>query len=134
MSKTITISDGTSTITLSSDLQWQEEFTFAPVQQQVDRSITGALIVQATGLVKGAPITLAPSDDGSAWMTLATLNQLLAWAAVPLKQMTLHMTGYADKTVIYRHQDGAHEAQPVAFFADPSDDSFYLITLRFMEI
>lgn len=132
--KTITLSDSTTTITLSSDLQWQEEFSFAPVQQQVDRSITGALIVQATATVKGEPITLKPIDDSSAWMPLTTVQNLLGWAAVPLKTMTLSMTGYADKSVIFRHQDGAHEAQPVVFYADPDGSDFFSVTLRLMEV
>lgn len=132
--KTITLSDNTTTLTLSSDLQWKEEFSFAPVQQQVDRSITGAVIVQAAATIKGAPVTLAPVDDSSAWMPLSTLQALLAWAAVPLKTMTLVMTGYPNKTVIFRHQDGAHEAQPVVFYADPEGTDFFSVTLRFMEI
>lgn len=132
--KTITLTADATTLTLSEDLQWQEEFSFAPVQQQVDRSITGAVIVQAAATVKGNPVTLAPADEQSGWMTLATLNQLLAWAAIPLKTMVLTISGYAPKTVIFRHQDGAHEAQPVVFFADPEDTDFFLVTLRFMEI
>ncbi len=134
MSKTITLSDGTTTITLSPDLQWQEEFKFAPVQQQVDRSITGAVIVQASATVKGNPVTLAPIDDSSAWMPLSTVQQVLAWAAIPLKTMTLAISGYANKTVIFRHQDGAHEAEPVVFYADPDVTDNFLVTLRFMEI
>lgn len=134
MTKIITLHDSSTSLTLSPDLQWQEEFSFAPVAQQVDRSITGAVIVQAAATIKGNPVTLAPPDDESAWMSLATLNQLLVWAAQPLQQLTLTMTGVADKTVIFRHQDGAHEAKPVVFYADPEDTDNFLVTLRLMEV
>lgn len=134
MTKAISLTDGTTSLVLSSDLQWQEEWSFAPVSQQVDRSITGALIVQAVGLTKGALITLAPIDDSSAWIPLSAVRQLQTWAATPLKQLTLSMTGYADKTVIFRHQDGAMEAPPVVFYADPDDTDNYSATIRLMEI
>jgi hypothetical protein len=136
MSNVITLSDGTTTITLSPDLQWVEQFSSPPVSQQVDRSITGAVIVQAAAQVKGAAITLQPVDDSSAWMTLATVGQILVWAGIPLQQLTLTMTGQPNKTVIFRHQEsnGATAATPVVFYADPDQTDNYLVTIRLMEI
>ena len=42
-----TLTDGTTTTTISDDLMWADEFAWAPVEQTVERSITGALIVSA---------------------------------------------------------------------------------------
>lgn len=130
-----TLSDGTTTVALNPDLFWSDEHNWAPVEQAVDRTITGALIVQSALRTAGRPITLEPEDDSSAWTTLATVNALRNWAAVPGKTLTLTLRGTA-RTVLFRHQDGGLEAKPIIQYRDgeelPSD--FYLCTIRLMEI
>lgn len=131
----LTLADGTTTLTLNPDLFWSDENNWNPVQQTADRTITGAYIVQAAGMVKGRPITLEPESDSSAWMTRADVTALRNWAAVPGKTMTLTLRGEA-REVIFRHQDGGFEARPVIQYRDghelPAD--FYLCTIRLMEI
>lgn len=131
----LTLADVSTTLTLNPDLYWSDENNWHPVEQAVDRTITGALIVQASARVAGRPITLEPEDDGSAWMTLADVEALRNWAAVPGKTMTLTLRGEA-REVIFRHQDGGFEARPVIQYRDghelPVD--FYLCTIRLMEI
>jgi hypothetical protein len=39
----ITLSDGTTTLTLNPDLYWADENDWSPVQQSVETTITGAL-------------------------------------------------------------------------------------------
>ncbi len=130
-----TLSDGTTTVALNPDLFWSDEHNWAPVEQAVDRTITGALIVQSALRTAGRPITLEPEADSSAWTTLATVTALRNWAAVPGKTLTLTLRGTA-RTVLFRHQDGGLEAKPVVQYRDgeelPSD--FYLCTIRLMEI
>lgn len=130
---TISLSVGGLTLALPDDLFWSDQYAWAPVEQTVERSITGALVIQASARVAGAPVTLQASDDTSAWMPLATVQQLMTWAATPLQQMTLVVNG-TTKTVIFRHQDGPIEAKPVVFYNDQQTDDNYLATLRFMEI
>lgn len=131
----LTLADGTTTLTLNPDLFWSDENNWNPVEQTADRTITGAYIVQAAAMVAGRPITLEPQDDSSAWMTLADVTALRNWAAVPGKTMTLTLRGEA-REVIFRHQDGGFEARPVIQYRDghelPAD--FYLCTIRLMEI
>jgi hypothetical protein len=131
----LTLNDGTDTITLNPDLFWSDEHNWNPVQQSADRTITGAHIIQAAAMLKGRPITLEPIDDGAAWMTRAAVAALRNWAAVPGKTMTLTLRGEA-REVIFRHQDGGVEARPVIQYRDghelPAD--FYLCTIRLMEI
>lgn len=128
-----TLTDGTTTVTISDDLAWADEFAWAPVEQSVQRTITGALVVQATARVAGRPITLAGEDDNTGWLTRAALDQCKTWAAVPGQQMTLTYRGAAH-TVIWRHQDTAIDATPVAFYSDVEAGDFYRATLRFMEL
>ena len=130
----ITLSDGTTTLTLHSDLLWADENQWHPLQQTAQRTITGALIVSVTALTAGRPITLQPEDNSSAWMTRATVAQLRNWAAVPGQTLTLTLGGTV-RTVIFRHHDGvAVEATPLVHYSDNNDADWYLVTLRLMEL
>ena len=131
----LTLSDGSTTLTLNPDLYWSDENNWHAVEQAVERTITGALVVQAAARIAGRPITLEPQDDEAAWMTLAVVTTLRNWAAVPGKTLALTLRGVA-REVIFRHQDGGFEARPVLQYRDghelPAD--FYLCTVRLMEI
>ena len=128
-----TLSDGTTTVEFTDDLQWADEFTWQPVEQSTQRTITGGLIVQAAARSAGMPVTLAPDSDSAGWLTRAALDQFKAWAAIPGQQMTLTYRGLA-RTVIWRHQDTAIDATPVVPFADVQAGDFWRATLRFMKV
>jgi hypothetical protein len=131
----LTLADSGTTLTLNPDLYWSDEHNWNPVEQSVERTITGAQVIQAAARVAGRPITLEPEDDEAAWMTRTQVVALRNWAAVPGKTMTLTLRGEA-REVIFRHQDGGFEARPVIQYRDghelPAD--FYLCTIRLMEI
>ena len=133
---TIILSDTSTSLALHDDLRWTDEAAWSRVQQGVERSITGALLVQIAERLNdtGRPITLAPPDDQSAWMPRATLDQLLAWANVPAKQLTLNLRGTTHQ-VLFRHQDEpVIQADPVKFISDEDGADPYLITIRLMKI
>lgn len=120
------------TITLHPDLFWADQHDWHPVEQSIQRTLTGALIVSSAARIGGRPITLQPENDSSAWMTGATLEALRNMAVVPGRVMSLTFGG-ASRDVIFRHHDGsAIEAVPVVHYSDGAD--WYLITLRIMEI
>lgn len=130
----ITLSDGTLTVELNPDLFWVDESAWQPVEQRVERTITGALIVSVAAKTGGRPITLQPEDDRSGWMTRSTIEQLRNWAAVPGKSLTLTLRSTA-RSVIFRHHDGvAVDATPVVHFNDVDEGDFYRCTIRMMEI
>lgn len=130
----ITLAVGATSVDLSSDLYWSDENNWAPVEQTAQRTITGALIISAATRIAGRPITLEPADDASGWMSRAVIDQLRNWAAVAGQQMTLTLRG-TDRTVIFRHHDGAGlEAHPVVHYSDVVSADWYLATLRLMEI
>lgn len=129
----ITLSDGVDTIELHKDLLWSDEYNWQEVEQAVDRTITGALVVQAAARVKGRPITLEPENDSSAWMIRSVVDAVRNWAAEPGKTMTLTLRGVS-RTVVFRHQDGGLEARPVIHYDVPVTADWYLCTVRLMEI
>lgn len=133
----ITLTAGGVALALDPDLAWEDEFSWAAVEQAVERGVTGALVVDVAIKSKGRPITLSPPDNESAWMTRATLEQLVAWETDPDLVMSLDIRGRVFNVVFRRHDDLPIEAQPVDFVADPLPGGFgdwWLATVRFMEI
>ena len=130
---TISLTVGTTTLELHPDLLWADEFTWTPVEQSVQRTITGALIVSTAVRLSGRPITLQPEDDESAWTPKADLDTLRQWAAGASTVLQLTLRGQVHD-VIFRHQDGAINATPVKHMSDSAAGDWYLVTLRLMEI
>lgn len=129
----ITLSDGTTTLTLPGDFDWEDEYTWTPVVQDAGYTLTGAMVVETASKQTGRPITLVGADD-RAWVTRAALDQLRTWAAIPGQQLTLTLRSVA-RDVLFRHQDGAIDAvEQILFFEDPQSGTYYRLTLRFMEI
>lgn len=129
----ITLAYAGTTLALDSDLFWEDENDWHPVEQSTQRTVTGALIVSNATITGGRPITLKPIDEESAWMSRASLDALRVWAAVAGREMTLTLRGQA-RTVVFRHSDGAIEAAPIFHFSDASDTDWYRVVLRFLEI
>lgn len=124
------------TIELDPDLYWSDEHSWQPVTQSVERSLTGALIIQIGGDASspGRPITLTPEDDRSAWMKQADLDALKAWAAIPGAVLQLTLRGRV-RDVMFRLQDKpAIEAKPVTHFRDVQPDDDAIATFKFMEV
>lgn len=127
------LTDGTTPITLPDDLEWTDETAYAAVEQSTEYTVTGALVVDVGARLKGRPITLSGGDY--AWVTRSVVDALRAWADTPGQTLTLTMTGYAAKSVMFRLQDGSGvEARPVRFAAPMAADDVYTITLNLMEI
>lgn len=133
--------DGGSAITLPDDLEWPDEFDWAPLVTAEQRSLSGALIVHHSTAQSGRPITLA--SNGASWFPRAqvlALRALLdeAASAVAAGDTPVPMTlGYHGRTfdVAWRLSGTQPlEAVPVYRLADPDGTHPYLITLRLMEI
>ena len=131
----ITLSDGTTVLTLDADFYWSDEFSFSPVLQEVTRGLEGAAIIQSAALTGARPITLIAYADDCAWITRRDTLQLQAWAAIVGQVLTLDMPDYnKSASVMFRHQDGALEFDPRPFYADPEPDDWGVSVLRFMEV
>lgn len=129
----ITLSYNTTALDLPADLLWSDEFTWQPIEQSVDWTITGAVVVQTAERLAGRPITLQ-GGERFAWIDRATLDQLLAWAAVPGREMTLNIRG-TQRTVIFRHNEPpVIEASMLLYHSEPDAATPYTCTIRLMEV
>ena len=116
---------------------WSDEHAWSPAVASTSYLITGALLIQSAKRQAGRPITLVGAPD-MAWVTRATVEQLRAWAAIPVGGTTGHFElSFTDGrvfTVAFRHQEAAIEAEPVLGIPARSGSDFYRLTLRFLEI
>jgi hypothetical protein len=95
------------------------------------------MLIQSATRQAGRPITLVGAPD-MAWVTRATVEQLRAWAALPVGSATgrfgLTFSDGRSFTVAFRHAETAIEAEPVLGIPARADTDFYRLTLRFLEI
>lgn len=138
MTMTITLANGATTLALPPDLIWVDRLTWSPVTQNTERSITGALIVDAAARVGGRSITLQ-GDGDSAWIALSMLQTLRTWSETPGLQMQLTWGLEPARTVIFDHgsdeTSNAMAMQAVVAYSDPQGADYYCdLALRFLEV
>lgn len=117
-------------LTLPDDLNWQDEFDWAPVAQTQTPTLSGSILVEENTVPEGRPITLA-AGDGFAWATRALVKQLKTKEAAINTPMTLAINDALSFTVIWRRDPVGVEAKQLIQIADPVDGDWYLLTLRF---
>lgn len=114
--------------------RWVDEFAWAPVQQSLTRSLTGAPIVQSSVRVGGRAITLAAGPGDKAPLTGIELERLAAWAGVPGKVLNLVLRG-TTRSVVFRHADApAFDVEPVIDYDDHTPEDLFLATIKLLEI
>lgn len=128
----LTYSTTSTTVPLSDDLAFPDQYTWAELQTQKTYSVTGALIVQTGQKQTGRSITLQ-GDERHGWVTRSQLATLRTLAATPGAVMTLEHRG-ATYSVMFDHDAGAIEATPVVDFATEEATDFFVVTLRFFEV
>ena len=122
------------TITLTDDLLWINEFEWNPVDQTIERSLTGALLVQEGQLTHGRPIVLSGNGEAG-WVSRLTVKNLFALSKAANKTMTLTLSDNRQFSVIFDRSNGVPvEAQQVLPFAYPEDNEQYFVTLRLLTI
>lgn len=131
----ITLSRNGSTLALSDRLVWADEHAWHPVAMETATGTRGDLIVWARARQAGRPITLE-GERSEAWMTLAEVEAVKAWAALPAAQFTLHIRG-TDYDVLFDHTQGAAvQARPLWDLADgeQTPDMPMRPTFKFIEV
>lgn len=117
-------------------LQWMDRFTWDPVAQEQERSLSGALLISEGVKLYGRPVTLSSNGRDGAWVTLAIVRELEALRDQLGIQMLLTLPTGETHWVTWNRADGVPlEAEPVlGRRRNPSDSDLYLITLRLITV
>lgn len=126
---TITLADGTTTISLPGALDWTDRYAWSAVGQSMTRGLTGKPIIQAAALVAGRPITLQ-GDTDRAWVDRSVCDDIQAWADVPGKPLSITLYGHTYLVYMRHHDAPAFDARPIAGLANPPADWPHYITLK----
>ena len=124
---------GVTDLALPDDLLWTDEHAWQAVEQRVQYTLTGALLLEATTKQTGRTITL---EGGAtfAWVPRSTVETLRAWALLPAQQFTLTYRGI-NRNVAFDHGRGSPlSATQIVEYADPDAADQYYVALRFIEV
>lgn len=124
----ITISDGSTTIDLPSDLIWSDEFDTTQVAQSLQRTLSGALVRFESQKHEGRKITLN-SDIDSGWTDRATVKLLRAMFEIADQALELSFHGETYDVIVDRSSGSGLRAVPVIDCSDASDDSKYSVSI-----
>ncbi|TND55365.1 hypothetical protein [Aeromonas veronii] len=113
-------------VLLPDDLVWRDEFEWAPVEQVVTPTLSGALLVEETAKPEGRPLTL------SGHCSRAKVQELKGLEAQVAQLMTLTLLDGVARTVVWRRPGVV--ATPLYELADPDGDHPYALTLNLTEV
>lgn len=120
------------TVTLPDNVVWSDEFTWAPVAQATERTLTGSQVVEETARTGGRPITLE-----GLWVDRATVEALRTLEARVATEMTLTLPGGAQHTVLWRRDGQTPAVDAAPLFPEAPDvyqaGTLYRLTLKLME-
>ncbi|MFM4963725.1 hypothetical protein ACEUBT_08225 [Aeromonas bivalvium] len=111
---------------LPDDLIWRDEFDWAPVEQVVTPTLTGALLVEETPKPEGRPITLVGHCPRATVLSLKVLEAQVA------QLLTLTLLDGQQREVLWRRPGVV--ATPLIDMADPEAGEPYALTLNFTEV
>lgn len=111
---------------LPDDLIWRDEFDWAPVEQVVTPTLSGALLVEETPKPEGRPITLVGHCPRATVLSVKALEAQVA------QLMTLTLLDGLQREVFWRRPGVV--ATPLIEMADPEAGEPYALTLNFTEV
>jgi len=117
---------------LPDQFDWKDEFSWAPVAQQVTYTITGALIVEENSAPNGRTITLL--GDGGVWAKRGLVKAIKAKEALVATPMVLTLHDGRKFSVLWNREAGGADASQIIRICDPDDDDIYDTNLRFIVI
>jgi hypothetical protein len=118
-------------IELPADLEWVDEYSWSPVQQNIKTTLTGALVIPEMAQLAGREMTL--EGDETVWITKAVLEQLRIKANTANLTMVMAYHGI-DYNVKFHRQQPPISARLIVPFQNPQPDDVYSLTLRLMHV
>lgn len=125
------------TVLLEDGFLFSDEFSWKPIEQNQEFAVDGTLIIQEGKKKSGRPITLLSKENSQGWVKRSVLSVIQEWSALQDEQFTLIFEYPHDNrqfNVIFNHAQGAIEADPVKGFPTVSNEDYYKVTLKFLEV
>lgn len=119
-------------VELPRGMLWVDEFAWSAVQKGVDRSITGAQIIDVSAKLEGRPITLQGTES-QGWISRATLLAVQTLANNPEGEYDLVLADGRSFRVQFA-PDTPLEAQPISRPELPATTHPYVATLRLITV
>ena len=119
-------------VELPRGMLWVDEFAWSAVQKGVDRSITGAQIIDVSAKLEGRPITLQGTES-QGWISRATLLAVQTLANNPEGEYDLVLADGRSFRVQFA-PDTPLEAQPISRPELPATTLPYVATLRLITV
>ncbi|PSD34586.1 hypothetical protein C7E16_14460 [Acinetobacter radioresistens] len=124
------------TVALSDGFLWSDEFDWNGIEQNIKPAIDGTPIIQEGKWKSGRPITLT-ADKNMAWLKRHIVSQLKDFSLLQGENFILAFEYPHDRrqfNVKFHHAANAIEARPVKDHPSVSEDDYYNVTLRFIEV
>lgn len=125
------------TVQLEDGFLFSDEFSWKPIEQNQEYAVNGTLIIQEGKKKSGRTITLLSKENSQGWVKRSVLSVIQDWSALQDEQFTLIFEYPHDNrqfNVIFNHAQGAIEADPVKGFPTVSNEDYYKVTLKFLEV
>jgi len=124
-------------IELPKDLQWSDEFTWVPVVQDFQYSVTGALFLQESTKLKGRNITLI-GQDNMGWLTREKILELQALKEIAGATFTLTLpddtTTKDFRVMFFQGADALGVASVKGFDGHLNEAYFKITSIKFIEV
>ena len=112
-------------LTIPETAVWTNRYSWTPVKQETEYSITGSLVVQEGVKLRGRPIEHKISMQGT------TLDALYAYLTT---QSNMNLTLGSESFVVRWDQSAPIESEPYVEYADPALEDWYRVTLKFIVV
>ena len=119
-------------IELDDDFQWVNEFDHNPIQQTVEYSLTGALLLQEGVKQQGRSIDLR--SNGGVWTPLSVVRQLEALRDQSSVPMELVLADGREFKVVWDRSAAPLAAEPLERETYPKPESLHFIEMRFITV
>lgn len=121
-------------LTLPEGLYWSDKYDWTPVDQSIEITLTGTLLIEEAAQLAGREITLIGGRN-YCWALQAFIDDLYALTQTAGLVMTLDLAGDGAHQVMWRRDVTPLTAKQFSVYSEPDDVTLYSIDkLCFIEV
>jgi len=120
----------TGSLVLPDDLQWVDEFTWTPVQNDVVYLLNGSVLISSIARTSGRPITLVSQENG-AFLTRTMIESLYTISGTADLEMVV--TLHDERSFDVKFNTVPFTAKPIVFFSPQINTDYYSVSINLIE-